>query len=55
MYRAQFVFGLEEAPLNIFSLPGMIFVEAMALVPSTFLILSPAFRNMDPSLEEGQP
>lgn len=45
-------FGLEEAPFNIYSLGGMIFVQAISLVPSTFLILSPAFRNMDPSLEE---
>jgi iron(III) transport system permease protein len=49
---AQFLFGLEEAPVNIYSMSGMIFVEGLALVPSTFLILSPAFRNMDPSLEE---
>ena len=48
----QGVFGLAQAPINVFSLPGMIFVEALALVPSTFLILSPAFRNMDPNLEE---
>jgi len=42
-----------EGPLfNVFSLHGMIFVEALALVPSSFLILSPAFRNMDPSLED---
>lgn len=46
------VFGLEDAPINIYSLGGMIFVEGLALVPSTFLILSPAFRNMDPGLEE---
>ncbi|MCV0394318.1 MAG: iron ABC transporter permease [Rhizobiaceae bacterium] len=44
--------GLEGAPFDIFSLSGMIFVEALSLVPSTFLILSPAFRNMDPNLEE---
>ena len=44
--------GLESAPFNIFSLGGMIFVEALSLVPSTFLMLSPAFRNMDPNLEE---
>lgn len=37
---------------NVFGLHGMIFVEAIALVPSSFLILSPAFRNMDPSLED---
>ncbi|MCC6198246.1 MAG: iron ABC transporter permease [Burkholderiales bacterium] len=44
--------ALAAPPLNIYSLGGMIFVETLALVPSTFLILSPAFRNMDPSLEE---
>ena len=48
----QGLFGLESAPFDIFSLPGMIFVESLSLVPSTFLILSPAFRNMDPNLEE---
>lgn len=48
----MWTFGLESAPLNIYSLSGMIFVEILALVPSTFLILSPAFRNMDPNLEE---
>lgn len=37
---------------DIFSLPGMIFVESLSLAPTTFLILSPAFRNMDPNLEE---
>lgn len=46
------MFGLSTAPFDIFSLTGMIFVEALSLVPSTFLILSPAFRNMDPNLEE---
>ncbi len=44
--------GLSAAPFNIYSLTGMIFVDMLALVPSTFLILSPAFRNMDPNLEE---
>ena len=44
--------GLAGPPLDIYSLGGMIFVETLALVPSTFLILSPAFRNMDPALEE---
>ncbi len=45
-------FGLTAAPFNIFSLGGMIFVETLSLVPSSFLMLSPAFRNMDPNLEE---
>lgn len=48
----QGLFGLDAAPFDIFSMPGMIFVEVLSLVPSTFLILSPAFRNMDPNLEE---
>ncbi len=48
----QALLGLESAPFDIFSMGGMIFVEGLALIPSTFLILSPAFRNMDPSLEE---
>ena len=46
------MFGLESAPFDIFSLGGMVFVEGLALVPTTFLFLAPAFRNMDPSLEE---
>jgi len=46
------LFSLEKAPLNVYSLPGMIFVQGLALVPTTFLMLSPAFRNMDPNFEE---
>jgi iron(III) transport system permease protein len=46
------VFGVETPPFNVYSLPGMVFVEALALVPTAFLFLAPAFRNMDPSLEE---
>lgn len=46
------MFGLESAPFNIYSMGGMIFVETLALVPSVYLILCSAFRNMDPSLEE---
>jgi len=46
------LFGLNQAPLNIYSLWGMIFVEGLSLTPSTFLMLSPVFRNMDPNLEE---
>ena len=45
-------FGLNAPPFNIYSLGGMIFVEGLALVPSAFLILAPAIRNLDPSLEE---
>lgn len=45
-------FGLQHAPFNIYSLPGLVFVEGLALVPTAYLFLSPAFANMDPSLEE---
>jgi iron(III) transport system permease protein len=45
-------FGLDAPPFNIYSLGGMIFVEGLSLVPSAFLILAPAARNLDPSLEE---
>jgi iron(III) transport system permease protein len=46
------LFGLEEAPFNIYSIGGMIFTEGLRLVPTTFLLLVGAFRAMDPALEE---
>jgi iron(III) transport system permease protein len=46
------VFGLGAAPFNIYTLPGMVFVQGLALVPTAYLFLSPAFANMDPNLEE---
>lgn len=45
-------FGLSTAPFNIYSMTGMIFVEGLALTPSAYLIMAPAFRLMDASLEE---
>ena len=44
--------GIDGIGFDIYTLGGMIFVQSLSLVPSTFLILCPAFRNMDPSLEE---
>jgi iron(III) transport system permease protein len=44
--------ALSQAPLDIYTLPGMVFVQGLALVPTAYLFLSPAFANMDPSLEE---
>ncbi len=38
--------------LNVYSMPGMIFVEALILSPLSFLIIASALRSMDPSLEE---
>lgn len=37
---------------NIYSIGGMIFVQALTVVPTAFMILSPVMRNMDPSFEE---
>lgn len=45
-------FGLSAPPLNIYTMSGMIFVEALALTPSAYLIMAPAFRLIDPNLEE---
>lgn len=46
------LFGLEKGPLNIYSMPGLIFVEALVLTPLAYLIVAAALRGMDPSLEE---
>ncbi|WP_046494908.1 ABC transporter permease [Streptomyces odonnellii] len=46
----QPLFG--TAPVNIFSVWGMIWVQGLHLAPVTFLLMVAAFRAMDPSLEE---
>jgi iron(III) transport system permease protein len=46
------IFGLEQGPFNIYSMPGLIFVEALILTPLAFLIVAAALKSMDPSLEE---
>ncbi|OFZ87964.1 MAG: hypothetical protein A2V78_12230 [Betaproteobacteria bacterium RBG_16_64_18] len=46
------VFNLSEAPFNIYSMPGLIFVEGLILTPLAYLIISAALRGMDPALEE---
>ena len=38
--------------LNVYSMPGMIFVEGLILTPLAFLLIASALRSMDPSLEE---
>jgi iron(III) transport system permease protein len=45
------IFGIEEF-FDIYSLPGMIWVQAIGSVPLAFLLLSAGFKSMDPSLEE---
>src|SRR5262249_13190757 len=44
--------GLEEAPINIYSLPGLVFVMALYYSPIVFLFTAGALRSMDPALEE---
>jgi iron(III) transport system permease protein len=44
--------NLPNTPFNIYSMPGMIFVEGLLLTPLAFLIIAAALRSMDPSLEE---
>lgn len=46
------LFRLEEAPLDIYSLGGMVFVEALITTPLAFLLISAALYSMDPALEE---
>jgi iron(III) transport system permease protein len=44
--------GFAEAPIQAYSLGGMIFVDAIRGVGVVFLMTVGMFRNMDPSLEE---
>jgi iron(III) transport system permease protein len=46
------LFGLDEAPFTIYSMPGMIWAEGLHLSPLVFLLMTAAFKSMDPSLEE---
>ena len=43
------VFGFS---LSVYSLPGMIWIEGLHTAPLAFVLMSAAFRTMDPSLEE---
>src|SRR5919204_199047 len=44
--------GFTDAPIQAYSMPGMIFVDAIRGVGVVFLMTVGVFRNMDPSLEE---
>lgn len=48
----MFVSWLGSSPLSAYGLPGMITANGLHLVPIVFLFMVPAFRAMDPSLEE---
>jgi len=44
-------FGM-DAPFDIYSMGGMIWVDGLHYSPMAFLLMSAAFRSMDPALEE---
>jgi iron(III) transport system permease protein len=44
--------GLSNPPFNIYSMGGMIWVEAIHLYPLVYLMMAASFRSMDMSLEE---
>ena len=48
----KYIFGLDDMPFDIYSMPGMVIVEGLRLVPTAFLMLVPLLRSMDPTLEE---
>ena len=45
-------FGFDAAPFDIYSIWGMIWVDGLHYSPMAFLLMSAAFRAMDPALEE---
>ena len=47
------LFGLSgPGPLDLYTLPGMIFVQGLTLIPITYLFLAAGFRSLDSGLEE---
>ena len=43
---------IREGPFNILTIQGMVFVHAIGIIPSMWLILISVLRVMDPALEE---
>ncbi|HEY0247265.1 MAG TPA: iron ABC transporter permease [Gryllotalpicola sp.] len=52
MLRPLFHAGASTGPLNVYSMPGMIAVQSIALVPLSFLLITASLRSMNPSLED---
>lgn len=48
----QGLFGTDIVFVNIYSMAGMIWVDGLHYSPMAFLLMTAAFRSMDPSLEE---
>src|SRR6188472_2817750 len=45
-------FGIDTPPFDIYSMAGMVWVDGLHYSPMAFLLMSAAFRSMDPALEE---
>ncbi|HET9296438.1 MAG TPA: iron ABC transporter permease [Candidatus Binatia bacterium] len=48
----KILFDQNTPVINVYSMAGMIFIEALLWSPFVFLMLAASFRSMDPSLEE---
>jgi iron(III) transport system permease protein len=48
----QGLFGTDTVYVDIYSMTGMIWVDGLHYAPIAFLLMTAAFRAMDPSLEE---
>ena len=48
----QQALGTRRVFFNVYTLPGMIWVDGIQHAPIAFLLMSAAFKSMDPSLEE---
>jgi iron(III) transport system permease protein len=48
----QALFGTDYVFFNIYTMSGMIWVDGLHYSPIAFLLMTAAFRSMDPSLEE---
>src|SRR5205807_3588127 len=48
----QSAFGTQYVFFDVYTLPGMIWVDGIQHAPIAFLLMSAAFKSMDPSLEE---
>ncbi len=46
------LFFLEEAPFNVYSMGGMIWIQGLHWAPFAFITLAGTFRAMNPDLEE---
>lgn len=51
-WLAAFGIVMETGPLNIYSLPGMVFLYVLNIVPFIYLPVAAALSRLDPALEE---